>query len=501
MNGIIVFLSIVASSAQIGGATSPPDVKYGWKPENDGSLSYIAQVTPEIAHQMATKGDEITLTIPDFLQGKVTNIVWRIGSRDVERDPSEAELRAAPRTLQQRPGGLTNLNNSNGQTVPIDPMRSGATMLSTAGTGRMSDTDPSLTSVPSLSLAQNFQSPTNRPGVNSQFDSPSFSSPGNFSSSSNDSVLPKQPSPFSSSSPISSSSPSSFVGPTLPRGYTGGPATVSGSSSSNANPYYDSRSNSPGSYSSTNSLATGSLATGNFGNSNNFVPGNQFSSPNNAAYSTLPPASYSTATSSTYPQTNSSSFANSQFNSSNPQNYSSPLASPDARFASNHSSYTSNPNYASNPNHVAPPYSNTNGSQTMAPVNNQIPNYSNGYAQGTNPPSSNAGPIPYTQPTYAQPAYAQPAYAQPPVLLSNINPSQAFAARQQGVNPNSRTLNYGNDAFQNFESQATQQGYLIPLLFLVSMVGNVYLVILLNKLLERYRTLQASSRGTSSLAM
>ncbi len=423
MNSIALFLWTIAASAQIGANPAPAGVKYGWKHEDDGSMSYIGQVTPAIAHEMESRGEEIAIDIPDFLRGRVNRVVWRIGTLDVEREPTEAELRATPPrqvlpNSGQNPnaqGNLTSLGDrSTGQVMMIDPQRAGSMTLPTAGTGRANDSDPSLPPVPSL--AQTYPSPSTRSSLNSQFDMPRSNPTGSNSFGLGTTpVLPRQDTLPSTSG--------GFIGPQLPPGYTTGQVTVTGSPSGTGgtNAWNDSRFGSnPSSFGTSNPISNG-----NFGNPNNYGPssgsGSQFSSPSNSGYSVPNSSGFASPTSSSNAYLPSN--ANTQFSGTNPQSYSGTNQRPDAYLANN-PGYSPNPYGAAS---VPPPYS---PGSTTAPLG------SNGYVPGTN----------YT---------AMPA----------------------------------------------SQSYAVTLLLLVSFVGNVYLIMLLNQLWHRYRALQASSRGATSLAI
>jgi hypothetical protein len=68
------------------------------------------------------------------------------------------------------------------------------------------------------------------------------------------------------------------------------------------------------------------------------------------------------------------------------------------------------------------------------------------------------------------------------------------------VDGSRRTLGADNldDYPANYPSSSPS--FLFALMLLISIVGNIYLIILLNQLLMRYRSLQAASRGMNSLA-
>ncbi len=230
MNGIALFTLLLATTAQLGANAAPADAQYGWKIEPDGSLSYIAQVTPATASEMALRGEEIAVSIPDFLQGSVKQVVWRIGTLPVERDPSEAELRANPRQVLPRgsslaPGSLSTLSDRTGMTVPIDPVRVSGNPIQTAATNRLSDGSSGIDAPPQL--VQNFSTNGSRSNLNNAFDSTR-----NGVGGSGFSGIPTMPTNSQTLPPNNNlytyTNSNGFVGPTLPPGYTGSNITISG---------------------------------------------------------------------------------------------------------------------------------------------------------------------------------------------------------------------------------------------------------------------------------
>ncbi len=477
MNSVaLLLLWTLAAIGQISAGATPQGVKAGWKPETDGSMSYIAQVTPQIAEQMATQGQEMALDIPDFLQGRVNRIVWRIGLADVEREPSEAELRSLPpRQIFPKSGenpfahgGLSTLSDqTTGNTVLIDSPRPGSVMLPTAGVGRASDNDPTLPPVPSL--AQSFTSPSARASQANQLDmyrsGAGSNNGGSFSNSGVAPVLPRTDTFPSNSKPV--------FGPPPPptSGYTGGQVTVTGTptGTGNTNAWNDNRLGS----SMGQNGANAPLANGNFGNPNNYGPTGSsgvFSAPN-PSYATTNPQGYP-ATSSTpnggYTYPNSST----QNNAVVQPNYANANTSPDALFASNNFNYGANPYSNGGPPQLYP-----QASPATQPWNNPYA------ANGTN----------YTGMMPNQGVMS------PPVPYIANNPQLSTIPTRPMVDGTRRTMDSrDNLAYENIP--ATPPSYVVALL-LASLVGNAYLVMLLNQLLQRYRALQASSRGSTSLAI
>ncbi len=492
MNSIALIFCSLTAFGQIRAGESPSGLKAGWKTEADGYVSYIAQVPPDIAAKMATEGREMALDIPDFLQGRVNRVVWRIGVEDVEREPSEAELRSMPREVFPRSGansvgpGLSNLGGNaigNGGPVMIDSPRPGAMMLSAAGASRLADSDPTLPPVPSL--AQNYPSST-RASQTSQFDMPrsglgsgaggNLATPG--PSLGINPVLPRQDTlPPSNSKPL--------FGPQLPptSTYTGGQVTVTGAptGAGTQNSWNDTRTGATSGQYGTNNP----IANGNFGNPNNYLPSNAgsgLSGPANS-YSANNPQGYPATTTGLnggtgYPGSNSQY----QYNAANPSSYTNGASRPDAYLASSN-------NYPATP-YAANPYS---GTSSPSPYPYPLaPQTAPGWNNGTYPPAG------------ANAAGNYPGMSPNPGMMP---PTQYMASLPQAPPLNTRTVVDGTrrttssrDDIPYENVPATPPSYVVALL-VASLVGNFYLVMLLNTLLQRYRNLQASSRGTTSLAI
>ncbi len=483
MNSIALLIWIVATSGQVGAV---PGFKVGWKPDDKGrGLCYIVQVTPDVSNAIATGGQELAVDIPDYLQGKVSQVVWRTGLSDVEREPSTAELQANPRAYlpssaqnTRGPGSLTNLSDSSGQMVNLDPVRSNAAFP--VNVGREADLDPTMPAVPSLgSLAQNFSTPNSRNSFGNP--DPTGTFPPN-SNSSNSLTMPKTTSTYPA--------PSSFHGPTLPSGYNntplttaGTPSTFTGPNPNNSNPYGSNPNSNFGSgtnsglgansnnvygpnttpvtvaanpngvnpYGATNYGQGNGISAGTFGGGNNYQPtgtGNTFPPSGNNAYNPANQNVFSSAANSPY----TNPYTNTQLNGTN----ASPPYYPNSR-----------PDYLVSQN---------------LPMNSAT---NPGYPGAST--SSGYGPPPYLPSS---------GFNQQPQLMANTPPP----IRQNSTDANRWNENYGNRLPLGSES-VSAPNYFATLFLLVSLVGNAYLFWLLTNLLQRYRTLQANSRGLSSLGV
>lgn len=493
MNGIALFTLLLATTAQLGTDSTFSGGQVGWQTENDGSIAYVIQVTPEEASIMAAKGLEVDAPIPDFLQGVAKRIFVRIGTGSVPRDPSEAELRANPRQVLPRgstmgAGSLSTLSDRTGMTVPIDPVRVNPNPMPTAGTNRLSDAGSSIDAPPQL--VQNFATNGSRSNLGNAFDSTR-----NGMSGSGFSGIPTTPTnnttlPRNDLYTYTNSGP---VGPTLPPGYTGGNVTISGTPTntygSTSNTYgtnagtYGANANYTGTNAWNNNSTTGQgyasnapLAGGNFGNPNNY----NYS--NNGNLGTVPSLNYSNSP--------SGSFANGSTGYGTGTNYglNNSTMQPNAYLAQN-GYQTGTVNSGVNP-YLAPNATNqgfggmgVNGLPTSNPYNNPMAPSGLGYGQAQ-----------YNS------AFGSPSIA-PPLLASNPTvPSPV--ARPTMVDGGKRTIGseYSDEYRREYAPPSSSSG-LLALLLLVSFVGNIYLIALLNQLLQRYRTLQAGSRTSTSLAV
>jgi hypothetical protein len=201
------------------------------------------------------------------------------------------------------------------------------------------------------------------------------------------------------------------------------------------------------------------LESGNFGNANNYGATGQagnFAVPANQGFSSSPSQGFS-------PSPNSTGFGYSNVN-----------ARPDAYVASNNPAYASAPYGANSAAQPSPQAQSVSANQS----------WNNAYAPGSNYPTMvpNGSVMPPNT-TY---------------LASNTL-AQADSGRL--MSEGARRVTTSRDGLPYENAAATSPSYVVALLFLVSLVGNVYLVMLLNQLLHRYRTLQASNRGITSLAV
>jgi hypothetical protein len=491
MTGIAYTILLLATTAQLGVSGVPVGSKYGWKIENDGSMSYIAQVTPEVASVMAQQGQEIAVPIPDFLQGRVRQVVWRIGISEVEREPSEAELLSDPRSILPRgvsplgAGTLSTLSDRTGSTVPIDPVRVTPNTMPTSGTSRLQGSDASLEPP---QLAQNYAASPARSNFNNTYDPTRLSSTtGGYSSTptmNNSSVLPRN-----DGYSYAYSTGSQPVGPTLPPGYTGSNITVTGTPTTSWNNGNNTSTTYGGMNAWNSNNSTGSLSGGNFGNTNGYGTNASVPSLN---YST--PSGYGNATS-TYGSTSTTQpnayLAQNNFGTATP-NSAYPNQSPYNGVAANgfnNNGITANGYNVNNGTGVG---LGNNGMGSTPYGTNPMPNYN---YSATTP----YGPNPSMVGTYGTGYGAMPALA-PSLLASNLSPTPV--TRPSMIDETKRTIGREYDDYpRDYATPTAGSASLLVILLLVSVVGNVYLIALLNQLLQRYRALQAGSRSTTSLAV
>ncbi len=461
-------------------------VREGWKVEaNDGSISYIVQVTPQQVSDIALAGSELKVSIPDFLQGVASNVILRIGSAEVEREPSEAEIRARmqsslPRGNRLGAGSLTTLSDSAKGAVNIDPMRVTPSTIPTAGTTSLTDTPPSLTTPPPNTLAQNFPNSSSRSSFNNTFPDPTRTASntginGFSNSAAGAAVMPRNDNSLYSNN---------FVGPTLPPGYTGGNTTVSSTAAPSGVSTGYNQWNTQSTYSNSSSSP---LANGNFGNANNFpsgsysnIPSLNYSTPTNNAFNGVSNNGMTGVNASSYPGSTNSYTAVNGYNNMPGQNG---LYSPNTQLASN-TPLGSSQSYSSNPNM-------TNGFGMNGANNNTM-------MQPVGPPMSNVVSYPTGQsmnlPNNSYPNNSALASGYPVNTYLNNN------GVGSSINPNVRTPRSELE-YQRDYGQSSSLNFMFVLFLLASAVANVYLLMQLNHLLQRYRSLQAASRGTNSFAV
>jgi hypothetical protein len=493
---ILLTLLFLAASVSTRAVAIPPlpveGVKEGWKQEaNDGSISYILQVTPQKLSEIALAGAELKLIIPDHLQGVARNVILRVGSAEVERDPSEAEIRALmqnslPHGNRIGGGSLTTLSDSISGAVNIDPMRVTPSTIPTAGTSSLGDTPPSITVPPPNMLAQSFSNGSSRSNFNTTFPDPTRTASNNgiggFTNSGTGApVMPRNDTSLYNNN---------FVGPTLPPGYTGGNTTVSSTAApSGVNTGYN-QWNTPSSYGNSSST---SLANGNFGNANNYP---------NGSYNNVPSLGYSTPSNNSSPgvsnsgmtgfNTNSYPVSTNSYGAVNGYNNTPGLNgvySPNTHMASNAPSGSS-PNYSSNPNMM-------NGFGT-AGINN------NSMMPPVVPPMSNVVSYPPGQsmnlPNNNFPSNGNGALGTGYPVNTYLNSNGAGIGAGSSLNTNMRTPRTEFEYPREY-GQSSPLNFMFVLFLLFSAVANVYLLMQLNLLLQRYRSLQAASRGTNSFAV
>ncbi len=488
MTRITILTLLFAASAQLNAFALPfgdtvEGVKEGWKIESkDGSLSYILQITPQQLSDIAQSGGELKVKFPEFLQGVASNVVLRIGNLEVERDPSEAEIRAQmqrtmPRDNRMGTGSLTTMSDSTGGTVMIDPMRVTPNTIPTAGASTLSDTTSGFAAPPSSVLAQNFSNNSSRSNFNTPYTDPTRTASntglGGFNTAT----------PGTAGMPRTDTSTygNSFVGPTLPPGYTGGNVTVSSSPASPGVNGYN-QWNTPTTY---GNGANTPLANGNFGNQNNYPTG---------TYNNVPSLGYSTSPNSgtngalmngTTGFNNPAMSGNNAYNANNGQNGTYLTA---VNTASN-IPFGSTPNYSMNPSTAAGMGTggyNSNNNFVQPPIGSNLNN--NGmYNSGMN-----------TMPTGYQ--NTNPGMNGYPPNTSLMASNIGLPGTSSSINPNQRTIRSDADYAREYGQQSSLN-FMFVLFLLASAVANVYLLMQLNHLLQRYRSLQASSRGTNSFAV
>ena len=151
MNGIGL-LVLIASAGQIGATQPTLSRDFGWEIDQrnpDKALCYIVQISPEIAATMERDAYENTSNMPPELVGRATRIVVRIGNSLLPQEPSLEVLRTMP-VVNSPPDAIAQLGNSRmsdvegKDVVPVQQDRTGAPRLPPLPTnqGAPSSTSP-----------------------------------------------------------------------------------------------------------------------------------------------------------------------------------------------------------------------------------------------------------------------------------------------------------------------------------------------------------------------
>ena len=491
--------SAATSSGQFGAASSASGVtgvSDGWKIDGDNTLTYIVQMSPQMATEIATRGEEIKIPIPTNLQGIAENVLIRIGNATVERELTDEQLRSRQQQRARtdtRNAGITDLNSLSSRTrggvVPIDSQRPPAAIVPTGNTSapaRSTESDLAMQAPfgASQSLGSNrFGSspsetlppssiPTNQqtlpPSVPPSFAQPSFSQATNGLNNSglnNNGLNNSGSSQFSDGfnslrnglNQATNNSAVNLNGPyagTQASPYTGGPVTVLGSPSTDriaTNPY-------GGNQTATNPFGT------TYGGGNNSAS-NPYGPLNNA----------------TNNWNNQSAYGQQQ--PSGPLNW---------QYGSQFGGQQQSPQYL--PGSVPMPslpvgLRNNSWSQDSRDGSSAYADWLRNNQQNTSYPPYDSNPT--TPPPFSRMAQSSgPLNTNSPLSESKLR--EIALARELGVD------SYGNPITTR---QDDTLGGLGQLLLVISLVGNAYLIRLISNLFNSYRTLQLSKRAEGSYSL
>lgn len=229
-----------------------------------------------------------------------------------------------------------------------------------------------------------------------------------------------------------------------------------------------------------------SLANGNFGNANNYGYGTN-------SLATVPSLNYSNTTApygtATYANTvapYSSNNPNTTYGAGTPNNFANPSVLPNGT-----------PSILPQPN----AYVATTAQVPNVSVNTAMPN--NGYpsnVQYQNPQASAPMTVAYANQMQPPTSAAAAGYPTTGSVMANSAMGNSVPPRPSSINPEVRTVD--DRGYRGEAAVPSPSAYVfMPAMLLLSIVANMYLLWLLNHLLQRYRSLQASARGTSSLAL
>lgn len=468
-------------------------VNDGWKIDRDNTLTYIVQLSPQMATDIATRGEEIKIPIPTNLQGIAENVLIRIGNAPVERELNDEQLRVRQQQrlrTDTRNAGITDLNSlssrSSGGVVPIDPQRSPAAIMPTGNS-----IAPARSTENDLAMQVPFGAPPSlgatRFGATSSETLPPSTLP-----TSQQTLPPTVPPNFTQSN---LGAPSGLNNSGL---ISNGTTQLSDGFNSLRNGINQATNNSmvtPNAYSN---QVNGATANGSFpaSQSTPYTGGNVtvLGAPSIDRFATSPYATNQTTSNpfgSTYGATNSfSPTGNASANWNNQTSY-----------GQHQSSGAPNGQYA-NQLGSQPPTQHLPGNVPMPSFQNGLGNNSwasdprnsvAGYADSFRTNQQNASLLP---PGYDSNSTTLPPFAR----LAQSNTSLSGTGLRES--PLSRELSldsYGNQITTR-QGRDTLSG-LGQLLLVISLVGNVYLVWQLSNLFNSYRTLQLSKRAEGSYSL
>ena len=511
--------SAATSSGQFGGAAAAASgltgVSDGWKIDGDNTLTYIVQMSPQMATEIATRGEEIKIPIPTNLKGIAENVVIRIGNAPVERELTDEQLRSRQQQRARtdtRNAGITDLNSlssrSSGGVVPIDPQRSPAAILPTGNTSapaRSTESDLAMQAPfgASQSLGSNrFGSspsetlppssiPTNQqtlpPTVPPSFAQPSFAQPTfpqttnglNNSGSSQfsdgfNSVRNGLNQATNNSLVNSNGNSNQTNGVTNPSNFTNGSASNGSYAGTQASPYTG------GSVTVLGSPSIDRIATNPYGGNQTATNpfGTTYGGGNNSASNPYAPLNNATNN-----WNNQSAFAQQQ-----------PLGPLNGQYGSQFGGQQQSPQYL--PGSVPMPSLPVGLGNN--PWSQDLRNGSSAYADSLRNNQQNTLYPPYDSNPTTLPPFARMAQSTGPLSNTNSPLSESklreiALARELGVD------SYGNPITTR-QGRDTLSG-LGQLLLVISLVGNAYLIWQISNLFNSYRTLQLSKRAEGSYSM
>ncbi len=477
-------------------------VSDGWKIDRDGTLTYIVQLSPQMATDIATRGEEIKIPVPTNLQGIAENVLIRIGNAQVERELTDEQLRSRQQQRLRsdtRNAGITDLNSmssrSSGGVVPIDPQRSPAAIL------------------PTSNSSASARSTENDLAMQVPFGAPPSLGSSRFGSASNETLPP-------STIPTNQQTLPPTVPPSFAQPNSGSPSGLSNGLGNNGttqltdgfntlrNGLNQAANNSmvnPNVY--TNQL-NGTTTPSNFTNgsaANSSFPANQAAPYTGGNVTVLGAPAIDRFATNPYGanQTTSNPFG-STYGATNPY---APTSNATANW-NNQSSYGQQQQLGP----LNGQYANQIGSQQPSPYlpgTVPMPSLQNGLgsnAWSTDPRNSTVGyadsyRTSQQSTSYLPPGYDNNASTLPPFArLAQSNTSLSGTGLRES--PLSRELNldaYGNPVATR-QGRDTLSGF-GQLLLVVSLVGNAYLIWQLSNLFNSYRTLQLSKRAEGSYSL
>ncbi len=486
---IFTFLIILAGTGQISmpGSSVVLDEaqgRDGWRLRNDQSLTYIIQASPETAKAMAA-GQEMKLNVPEYVQPFVSEVIVRIGVGPVERNPPIEVLQEQARQAANGPASMTLNNRGTGGFATIDREVSASDPLRTASQNsfalpnQSNGGNPALapnpyreTGLPAIPTVSASQLPYNNPALGNN----------NLPNSSNANLSPNNPAYRTAAPSNPALGGTNYNNGSNASSFPPSTSTYPNTSQQPPNPYVNSNYN------------TSSLTNGNRNvdppSYNSNVRGDGFQNDANNPYAI-------TSNNETYQRygngngaypANGGNFGGSTLTSTSPFRNDSAVT-PQPQYGNYQPSTYNDPGRLSNRE-----YSTTDNRYLESSRNReeyQPSSYSSSRLADNSTRNLGASDSELRRLADERRRLDDTLYDDREVASKLEKQREAF---------NAELTKQLREKDELFKKESASKNFIFQFLFLLSLVLNCYLAVLMQKLFQRYRNLQANARNTISLA-